>query len=308
MANFIDVGLPDSRDAWPVGSLDALSQFSQGDVVRSPTLSYFADLSRPVFGATHDYAAHYEGTQTIEIDGPHAPRWAVITTGTCDIGEEDSKRPIRPFVQLSPVVDMSDSDKGTKKTIQRGKQLYFVHVPQLADVEDGFWVADLRFECSADKGWLAGQQKYSGFASEQQQESVGRAIARLRRRPALARRYYDYVASPLADKLTELLKSNPDLQDKVDEQVQEFGLRIDSRLNPQRIEIVLISRDADLSDDVWTWWREAIDGLREDGGADAPTILGPRAARLDQISVLDYEALTVVEAPLAKGYSLPDQA
>ncbi|MEU3348750.1 hypothetical protein ABZ723_27910, partial [Streptomyces sp. NPDC006700] len=63
----------------------------------------------------------------------------------------------------------------------------------------------------------------------------------------------------------------------------------------KRVEIILLSEGADPSAATRTWWREAVDCLREEAG-DVLLITGPRFERLDQLSVSDYRRLT----PLAK--------
>lgn len=46
MASFIDAGLPQDRDAWPEGVLEALRGIAQGDVVPCPPVVYFGDPKR----------------------------------------------------------------------------------------------------------------------------------------------------------------------------------------------------------------------------------------------------------------------
>jgi hypothetical protein len=143
MASFIDVGLPGGRDEWPEGVLDAVRRFAQGDVVPCPPVAYYGDPRRPVHEVTRRYAARYTEPMLMAVTGPVAPRWAILTSGTCDIGEEDSNRPLRPTIQLSPVVDLSDWDSEKLKQVQSGKIHYLVHLPALSKVEECFWVADL---------------------------------------------------------------------------------------------------------------------------------------------------------------------
>lgn len=231
------------------------------------------------------------------VTGPIAPRWAVVTSGTCDIAEEDSKRPIRPTVQLSPVVDLANQDSGKRKQIQSDKIHYLVHLPALCNVEEGFWVADLRIEFPVEKGWLASQAAIRGFEDDAEREKIGRAVARIRERPAMAREYYDLIHGPLGDQLTQVHKSNKDLADRLEEQTVEWGVQVDSRLRLGRVEVVLLSESEDISAEVQEWWRVAVDSLRQDATASLISIVGPRFDRLDTISVSEYRRLTILPSP-----------
>lgn len=87
MASFIDAGLPHDRDAWPEGVLEALRSIAQGDVVPCPPVVYFGDPKRPVHSVSRGYGAKYAEPIPMIVTGPIAPRWAVVTSGTCDIAE-----------------------------------------------------------------------------------------------------------------------------------------------------------------------------------------------------------------------------
>jgi hypothetical protein len=60
----INSGLPAAQEDWPDGIEESLERFSQGDLVPSPPLFYFADPSAPVWART----ARYSETS----DGPNA--------------------------------------------------------------------------------------------------------------------------------------------------------------------------------------------------------------------------------------------
>jgi hypothetical protein len=296
---FIDEGLPESRDNWPDGVLEALGSFAQGDVVPCPPLVYQGDPARPVFRMTSVYAQEYSDPMPMTITGESAPRWAIVTSGTCDVAEEDMVWPRCPTVQISPVVDMSGIDPGDQKLIRDGRFNYLIHLPALSEQEDGFWVADLRLEYPVEKGWLAGQPRVPAFHSELEQEKVGRAIAHLRGRPAMARSFLEHVVAPLREHLTTLRKSDRSLANRIDDEVREWGVLVDSRLYPRRIEIVLLTEGQEASADVREWWRLAVDAIRSrpEALAAGMTILGPRFERLDVLPVTEYRRLAIQPRP-----------
>jgi len=227
----VDAGLPEGPETWPPGALAALRLFVQGDVVETPPLFYFADPSRPVWARTRAYAIDSEGPEVIEMPAAAGPRYGLITTQTCDIGEEDADRPIKPWVQISPIYDRSrDLDSGWRRKLRRGEgPRYLMHLPALPD---GFWVADFRIEVPVEKGWLATRRRLDGFADEATQRRVGERIAMLRSRPAFAGRFVELVQRPLVAALRDLRARNRDLYDRMDSQVNEVAVELDSLLDP----------------------------------------------------------------------------
>lgn len=146
----IEDGLPDSREGWPDGVLEAIGTFVLGDVIDGPPIFYFADPRVPVWEATKH--ALIDEADVVVLDGMSK---ALITSQTCDVGEEDADPPMKPFVMVAPVYDAADIlDGGTRSLLKRGRgPAYLVYLPAL---EPGFWVADLRIELPVEKGWLAG--------------------------------------------------------------------------------------------------------------------------------------------------------
>jgi hypothetical protein len=152
-------------------------------------------------------------------------------------------------------------------------------------------------EFPAEKGWLACQEPINGFDNEVDREKIGKAIARIRERPALARKYYDLVHGPLGFELARIHKDNKMLAAKIDEQAIEWGIQVDSRLRPERIEIVLLGQGDGFSADVQEWWRLAVDSLRPEASVHSLLIVGPRFDSIDRISVAEYRRLTIVPSP-----------
>src|SRR5919197_3269430 len=99
----IDRGLPNEADEWPDQVLERLAEWEQGDLVARPPLFYFADPSRAIWIVTREYTESSEGPEVIFAPDEMSPPYGVITTQTCDIGEEGRARPVKPWVQVAPV-------------------------------------------------------------------------------------------------------------------------------------------------------------------------------------------------------------
>jgi len=292
----IDAGLPERPEAWPSGALAALRHFVQGDVVEAPPFFYFADPSRPVWARTHAYAADSEGPEVIEMSAGAGPPYGVINTQTCDIGEEDADRPIRPWVQISPVYDRSgDLDSGWRRKLRRDEgPRYLMHLPALTG---GFWVADFRIEVPVEKGWLATRRRLDGFADEAAQRRVGERIAMLRSRPAFAGSFVDLVQRPLVAALKGLRATNRDLYDRMDSQVDEVAVELDSLLDPHDARITLLV-EGHVDQDVDDWWHEWWDVASERCEAADLTLHAFAARRISDVSLAEYRRMTTV--PLAR--------
>ena len=292
----VDGGLPESSDDWPAGALATLRQFVQGDVVEDPPLFYFADPSRPVWARTRAYAADSTGPEVIEVPERVRPRYGLITTQTCDIGEEDADRPVKPWVQVSPVYDRkSDLDSGWRRKLSRGEgPRYLMHIPALPG---GFWVADFRIEVPVEKGWLATRTRLDGFTDEAGQRRVGERIAMLRSRPAFASRFVEHVQRPLVTALRGLREANRDLYDRMSVQVDEVAVELDSFLDPHDVRVTLLV-DAPVDQDVEAWWRNWWDQSSERCQEADLTLQAFAVRAMSEVSVSEYRRMTTV--PLAR--------
>ena len=224
------------------------------------------------------------------------PPYGIVTTQTCDIAEEDSSRPLRPWVQLCPVYDRSaDLDSGWRKKLRKGEgPLYLMHVPALAD---GFWVADFRIEVPVEKGWLSGCAKLDGFGNEALQRKVGERIATLRSRPAFAARFVSLVQRPLVSALKELRSTNRDLFDRMDAQVDEVAVELDSLLDPRAARVsLLVSEQVD--EDVDGWWRAWWDATGESCSEAGLDLQAFAIRNTTEVTVAEYRRMTTV--PLAR--------
>ncbi|WP_189308766.1 hypothetical protein [Streptomyces albospinus] len=303
MASFVDDGMPSAREEWPQGTLEGLEQFSQGDVVPSPSFVYFGSPGSPLIQTSKRYGQALSADMPMTVDPADAAPWAMITSATCDIAEPEVPRPKKPFVQVAPVVNLDYLDGGQRGHIINGNMVHFVHLPALHLHFPGFWVADLRFDQPVEKSWLARQRPVRGFGSEAEQEVVGEALSWLRRRPAMGGAFIKHVQQPVNDALEDLRRSDKALWKTVDREIAEWAVDSDSRLAPTRAMIVLLSGADEPSDECVRWWRETVDHLRASAG-DELIIAGPEFKRLDEITVTEYRDLTVLGKPhrsLSKG-------
>jgi len=280
----IDAGLPSERAGWPPGVLDALRQFRQGDIIDAPPWFYFADPRAPAFAATS--AADLDGPDVVILDD-FCP-YGVLTTQTCDIGEEDSSRPVRPFAHVAPVYDGTDVFDGSiRKLLAKGKgSMYLLHLPAL---KGGFWVADLRLEVPIEKGWLASQDRKPGFPDEHGAERFGQRLVRIRERPAFGRKFVDTVHRPLTEAIRELKRHDREQWLRLVDNVDQVRAVADSRLNPSVAELIVLN-DERIPGDIAEWFHQWWDEINPGALAAGIQLQRLRTATYSELSAAEYLA------------------
>ena len=179
----IPAGIPDGRDEWPPGVLDHLRRFEQGHLVRAVPFFYFTNPSFPVFGQgrTAD-----DGSPELVWDAEDFP-YGMIATQTCDLREEDTKKPKQPWFHCCPVYRVDDPvrglDAGQVGHVKKGRLQHFIHVPDLPEIE-GVWAADLRLLVPLEKSWLLDREPIDGFEDEAMRPMIGQQLALIHSRPA----------------------------------------------------------------------------------------------------------------------------
>lgn len=280
----IDAGLPSERAGWPPGALDALRQFRQGDVIEAPPFFYFADPVTPAFAATS--AADLDGPDVVILEDM-CP-YAVLTTQTCDIGEEDSPRPVRPFVHVAPVYDGAEVfDGSVRSLLAKGRgSMYLVQLPAF---HGGFWVADLRLEVPVEKGWLARQQRKPGFLDEIGAEKFGQRLVRIRERPALGSRFVEAVHRPLTEAIRELRRHDRDQWLRLVGNVDQIRVAVDSRLNPTVAQLLVLN-DERVPGDLVEWFHQWWDEVNPGALAAGIQLQRLRTATYSELSAAEYMA------------------
>ena len=283
----IDKGVP-PRDSWPEGLLSKLREWEQGDVVASPPLFYFADPSAPIWEATRAYADSSSEPEVILPPDEVLPPYGIVTTQTCDIAEEESSRPVRPWVQIAPIYPVTN---WKRRKLEGGKgPRYWLLVPDLP--EDGVWVADFRIEVPVEKSWLAGQTRIEGFASETEKRNVGRRLALLRGRPAFSRELNE-IQQALFDALDEREPTEQEMHETLLDQLEEVVILVDSYLAPTSVQLVFLT-NVPLADDCRLWlsgWREA---TVEEASVTGLMFHALDFRTLSSVSAEEYRRMTVI--------------
>lgn len=283
----INEGVPPA-DGWPAGLSERLAAFRQGFVVPSPPLFYFADPATPVWARTHAYTESSEGPEVIEVAPGSRPPYGLITTQTCDVTEENSSRPLRPWVQIAPVFDgVTHLDSGWRKKLGRGGgPNYWMHLPAL----EGFYVADFRIEVPVEKGWLAAQTPLPGFENEDGFQRLASRLAFLRERPAVPDILVQHVQRPLASALRELAVANAELASKVDDDVAEIGILADNWTSPTSVQLVVLFEEA-VKPEVWEWLSEWHDGVVAACATDGVTLTNLDFQSYTELTAADYRRM-----------------
>lgn len=249
----IDNGIP-PKDRWPLGVLDNLREWEQGDLVEAPPLFYYADPSKPVWNVTTFYTADSTGPEIIIAE--EGPPFGIITTQTCDIAEEDRPSPKRPWIHVAPVYEVAAGERRRLET-NHGPRYWWL-IPNMP--HSGVWIADLRIEVPIEKGWLAGQRRIQGFTDERDKRMLGQRLAWLKSRPAFSQEFVEVVQVPVF----RFLDGHPELVSKL----EEVAVRVDSYLLPKSVQILFLT-DAPLDDAfrevVRDWWDGARGQARESG-------------------------------------------
>jgi hypothetical protein len=283
----INRGVPNGDD-WPEGVLDRLPEWEQGDLVAQPPFFYFADPQQPVWEATRQYTATSTEPEIILPADDLCPPYGMVTTQTCDIAEEDTpKRPMRPWVQIAPVYEVTD---WKKKKLERRSPLYWVLVPDLAG--GNAWVADLRIEVPVEKGWLARQERVEGFRDEAQKRKVGERLSLLRGRPAFSREL-----NSLQGDLWEMLEArgaeDGDVRDRLTSAIAEVGIFVDSHLHPTSVQLVFLT-DTPIDDDCREWlveWRNELRPATEEAGI---SLHAHDVRDLESITAGEYRRMVII--------------
>lgn len=295
-------GIPDRGD-WPDGVLEAVACFRQGDLVPELPLFYWADPGHAVHLRTRAYADGTASPEVVSFADP-AP-YGLITTQTCDLAQEGDGRPNSAWVQLAPVFDALAPhplnpdrhllDGGARRLIEQGRDQYRLRIPSMPDARTptpGCWFADLTFEVTVERGWLATRDRIDGFGDDEQREQVARRLAWLRARPAFDSRFVRAVQRPMIGSLRELRRNDRAAYERMHEQVLEVGVQMNSRLAVTQAELAVLHVGADA--DLLQWWHDLWPALHRRAEDEGFNLLALRIADLRDLPTLEYRKLTRV--------------
>ena len=279
----IDGGVPSGRETWPADVLESLRVWEQGDVVTAPPFFYFADPARPVWAATVAAAEMTSEPHVVVLDEETSPPYGLITTQSCDICEEDSKKPCRPWVQVAPIYD---GRSWAKKMSEGRGPLFLLHIPGLGD--DRFWVADLRLEFPIEKGWLASQERLPGFTTEVGRRIIRQRLGRIKDRPAFSREFLFTLCKPLDDFMDLSLEGSEGAGTVA--KVRELLVRVDDETRPSTAELCVITTTAATRDLVALFndWRDTLLQQLEAVGIN---LLAIRFSRLEDVNAAEYRQM-----------------
>jgi hypothetical protein len=210
-----------------VAALSALSEWRQGHLV-STRIAAYVDVSQG-----DGDGAGLEGVESFDDTG--VPYVAVVSQ-TCDVVNTGPGAK-HPFVQVSPIRDVSGWDPGTKKLLARGDAPNFVLLT--SPPEDGaVWAIDLRVTWPVSKAVLATMSPVEGFANSNEERLIGAELARKYDRPALPDAISTAAAKSLNDAVGRGMKNDAWADDVIQ-------LRIDilqgTVLEPKEVRLYVIS-------------------------------------------------------------------
>lgn len=167
-----------------------LADWRQGDcLIGESWFVHRVDPERPLTSGSEGA----EG-ELVEI----AVRGFVVVSQTCDVVRSSK---IRPYIEISPLVEVSTSDL---YTIERGRRPQYAYVPGVAD--DAL-VADLDRTMTVEKSVLMRWERRPGCQTDEQQRAFAQALKRKRGRFAFPD---DFVA--IAGKLSSRIQEKHDKQ------------------------------------------------------------------------------------------------
>ncbi len=296
----IPPGVPPDRERWPPGLLTHLTRFKQGDLVKGFPVVYIGDPDVAAHLQTAAYAG--EGAGPIEFE-PFD--YGMIVTQTCDLREEDSTNPSRPWVQIAPVYDglrtYLGSDGVSRKVLHGGirnmlesggGQLYLMHLPHFGTADE-FWVADFRLTVPVDKGWLLGKEPVNAFESEEERRKVGMRTAMQQIRPAFDGRFVEAVQQPLISALKTLAKEDPELSAAIHRETHQFGMRSAENVVMAYAEVWILSL-VPLTDTVRVWLDDQSETWHRKAAELGLNLLPTQYRELRSTTAQEYVSLTVV--------------
>src|SRR5579875_3034251 len=98
----IDDGLPEE---WDPRVREASLAFKQGHLVAEPPFLYVAAAQYGLYSLTREFGDPAQPDEIFESE--QRPPYGLITTETCDLSEEDARKPRHAWVSVAPVYDLS---------------------------------------------------------------------------------------------------------------------------------------------------------------------------------------------------------
>jgi hypothetical protein len=198
-----------------------------------------------------------------------ASSWSIITSQTCDVVATGPGQR-HPTVQVCPLLNLGDRDKGQIADIGKGTRVDLVTVPAVPG--GGDWAADLRISVPISKVVLLGQTPVHGFASDEQSQQFAERVAAKYRRAAL----HDEISDGLVNGLRALVSEARTGKAPWPDLIEQFRVLVldGDRLHPRSVRVLAILHRAGLaaadSQPLRDWWEREKKRLWRHGIALAP--------------------------------------
>jgi hypothetical protein len=178
----------------------------------------------------------------VELDGDL--EYGIITTQTCDITEEDSATPRKPWVQVSPVYRYEGPTEKEREAINRYAIPDLAHLTGKHFAEE-FYVADLRLSIPLEKSLLVGRESISGFASEPDAMGFAEHCSAYLSRPALPGK----VVRLVVRHINRYFEGKPALRTQIrNAGVDDVRLRLGGTEDVPIVQLMVILKEANLTD------------------------------------------------------------
>ena len=194
---------------WTREQIAALDEWRQGDLLPCPPLAWSttAESTDAITGVTTPIGGIVPWPNEL-------PKYAIITTQTCDIGGQGPGAR-HPFIQVSPVVNVADSTKEQWREMITGQLADRVGLTGKALRTK--WAVDLRISCPLSKAALLNEVPTRGFATPAEAVEFGEHLARRAGRPALHDFLLDVVRPEINTAIDASRKKETGWWSKVDE-------------------------------------------------------------------------------------------
>ena len=228
----IDRLLPES---WTPETLAELERWRQGHLIKMDRGAWIvpAWVDDPVTGEPS------AGGAVGEARARSAPLsdtgYAAVVSQTCDIAGAPAAR--HPLVQVCPVRDISAFPAEKIQQIKDHQVSEYVWLNQ-PPVNGATWAVDLRATVPVSKGLLAAVEPVKGFASIEDELTLGQRLASKLARPAV----HDELAGPVFEAMRKMLSKAKKSQDWCDA-VEQLRLEIveGTALYPKRVRLLVLT-------------------------------------------------------------------
>ena len=294
----IPEGLPSSREEWPEELWARLPGFRQGSLIADLPFVYFGNPMVPI----HELSRATGGDQSatiVEYDGMFD--YGILVSQTCDIREEDARRPVKPWVQVAPVY-RGDLVVGANTRLakdimghaQAGRVSYLFPIPGL---DSGRWFADLRLTLPVEKSVLLDRSPIDGLQSEDNYQRFADRLMSVSGRPAFDGRFVKAVQRSLIDGLRELSGTNAQDYDSICRDILEFRVSARSFLEMDQFELVCLTAGP-ISPESTSWIAAIEATIRQRCDVEGLSLLRWSIVDADSMTATEYRRS--LEVPLTE--------